>query len=202
MSDPGGEQLAREAIWRRLDEPGAEHFRLWTIPGGARLEGTVVVVEDEVPMRLTYRITTSDWHTHEVRLTFASGDDDRPLHLIVDREQRWAADGKYLPSVNGCLDVDLSLTPATNLLAVHTAGLLDLPLGEPRDVTSTYVLFPQMSIEPLAQRYTRIGDRRFHYLNLDGTFETEIEVDDMGLVVSYPPFWERVPLPTREEMPR
>ena len=186
-------------IWRRIDCPGTEHFRLRSSATGGRLEGTVVVAEDGIPMSLRYEIVVSpEWETRSVRASLASGGFDRELELVADDQQRWSADGEEIPAVAGLFDCDLSLTPATNLLAVRRERLLDLPIGEPREVTSTFVLFPQVTIEPLYQRYTRIAERRFDYVNLDGSFETEIEVDDLGLVVYYPPFWERVSLPRQK----
>ena len=46
-------------------------------------------------------------------------------------------------------------------------------------------------VEPLSQRYERTATRRYHYSAQTG-FETEIEVDDLGLVVRYGDIWERV----------
>jgi hypothetical protein len=92
-------------------------------------------------------------------------------------------------SVAGCLDVDLAFTPATNILPLRR---LELAVGESREVTAAWVRFPDLSVEPLAQRYTRLDERRVRYESRGGAFTAELEVDELGLVVRYPPLWERV----------
>ena len=52
--------------------------------------------------------------------------------------------------------------------------------------------FPELTIEPLPQRYLRLGERRYRYESAGGAFVAEIEVDDLGLVVSYEGGWERI----------
>jgi uncharacterized protein len=46
-------------------------------------------------------------------------------------------------------------------------------------------------VEPLSQRYTRIGKDTYRYESNTG-FSAEITVDDHGLVTSYPGGWERI----------
>ncbi|HEV3077650.1 MAG TPA: putative glycolipid-binding domain-containing protein [Thermoanaerobaculia bacterium] len=94
-----------------------------------------------------------------------------------------------IPAVAGCLDVDLAFTPATNILPLRR---LRLAVGESREMTAAWVRFPELSVEPLAQRYTRLDERRVRYESRGGAFTAELEVDELGLVVSYPPLWERV----------
>jgi uncharacterized protein len=94
-----------------------------------------------------------------------------------------------IPAVAGCLDVDLAFTPATNILPLRRLGLA---VGESRELTAAWVRFPDLSVEPLAQRYTRLDERRMRYESRGGSFTADLEVDELGLVVSYPPLWERV----------
>jgi len=110
------------------------------------------------------------------------------MELAADAEGRWRSGGEELPAVAGCLDVDLSLTPATNTLPLRR---LPLAPGESREVAAAWVLFPSLEVKPLAQTYTRLDAHRLRYESATG-FSTEIEVDDSDLVVRYPPFWERV----------
>ena len=94
-----------------------------------------------------------------------------------------------IPAVAGCLDVDLAFTPATNILPLRRLGLA---VGESREMTAAWVRFPDLSVEPLAQRYTRLDERRVRYESRGGSFTADLEVDELGLVVRYPPLWERV----------
>jgi hypothetical protein len=42
----------------------------------------------------------------------------------------------------------------------------------------------------MQQRYTRLADRR--YLYGSSGFAVELEVDEHGLVIDYPPYWRRL----------
>jgi hypothetical protein len=111
-------------------------------------------------------------------LAGVAGGSPRPLPAAME-----------IPAVAGCLDVDLAFTPATNILPLRRLGLA---VGESREMTAAWVRFPDLSIEPLAQRYTRLDERRVRYESRGGAFTAELEVDELGLVVRYPPLWERV----------
>ena len=59
-------------------------------------------------------------------------------------------------------------------------------------MTAAWVRFPELTVEPLTQCYERTGDRLYRYSSGGGAFTADIEVDELGLVVRYPPLWERV----------
>ena len=80
------------------------------------------------------------------------------------------------------------MTPATNTLPIRR---LALPVGKTEAVTAAWVKFPDLEIQPLAQRYTRLGENRYRYES-DTGFSVEIELDEMGLVTLYPGGWERL----------
>jgi len=181
--------------------PGLEHAQLRTGADGPRLAGTVLLAEAGAPLRLDYEVACSaDWATRRVSMTLAHGHALRGVELVTDALHRWWMDGAELPGVAGCADVDLSLTPSTNTLPLRRLGLLDLALGESRDVRAAWVRFPELGVEALSQRYTRISERGFRYESWSdrrpagsaNAFVADLEVDALGLVVSYPPFWERV----------
>jgi len=201
VSDDATERHVATALWRRLDVPGLEHVQLRMGADGPRLAGTVLVAEADAPLRLDYDIAChADWSTRRVTMTLVHGHALRRVELVADALHRWWMDGAELPSVAGCVDVDLSLTPSTNTLPLRRLGLLDLALGESRDVRAAWVRFPEVRVEALPQRYTRVGERRFRYeswsdsrpAGVANTFVAGLEVDALGLVVSYPPYWERV----------
>ncbi|HSH82775.1 MAG TPA: putative glycolipid-binding domain-containing protein, partial [Herpetosiphonaceae bacterium] len=63
--------------------------------------------------------------------------------------------------------------------------------GAAAPVTAAWVRFPALAIEPLPQRYIRLGPDRYRYES-DTGFVTEIETDDLGLVTRYGGGWERM----------
>lgn len=65
-------------------------------------------------------------------------------------------------------------------------------IGDAVEVTAAWVRFPELTIEPLPQRYTRLADRHYRYESGGGSFVAEIEVDELGLVTEYEGGWRRI----------
>ncbi len=204
-----GARLVRELIWRRIDVPGLEHFQLWDTAAGPRLTGTVILAQDGVPVRLKYAVACApDWTSRGVHVALAQGAGTRHVKLTADAGQRWwrtveevprSGDRALrqppppaeMPEVAGCFDLDLAFTPATNILPLRRLALAP---GASRDLTAVWLRFPGLAVEPLPQRYTLLGERLLRYESRDGSFTADLEVDELGLVVRYPPLWERVAL--------
>jgi hypothetical protein len=55
----------------------------------------------------------------------------------------------------------------------------------------TQLPFPELTVQPLSQRYTRLGKDTYRYASNTG-FSAEIVVDDLGLVTTYHGGWERI----------
>jgi len=87
----------------------------------------------------------------------------------------------------GCVDLDLAFTPATNLIPVRR---LALHVGESAPARAAWLSFPELALEPLDQEYRRTGPSTYRY-GADG-FDSELEVDDAGFIVRYPGRWEAV----------
>ncbi len=183
------EQVQRAVLWRNVNSPGCEYCALSRAGGGWRLEGTVLLADEDRPLEVRYRVECDEgWATRTVEVDTRSGGDRRTLRLRVDDGGRWWRDGEELPAVRGCLDVDLSVTPATNTLPIRRLTLAE---GAAAPVTAAWVRFPALAIEPLPQRYIRLGPDRYRYES-DTGFVTEIETDDLGLVTRYGGGWERM----------
>lgn len=177
-------------LWRRLDQPGLEFFAHAVTAAGPVLEGTVIAMPDDTPLRVDYRIQcTPAWHTRDVAVVMQHGGRRESIELIRDDRLRWHRGGTHLPSLDGCEDIDLSVTPSTNTLPIHR---LALGVGQSADVVAAWIRFPSCDITPLPQRYTRVADRTYRYESRGGEFSAQLEVDAHGIVVDYPPAWERV----------
>ena len=179
----------RTLIWSGLSDPSMEFCTLRQTAGGWQLAGTVVAVQAAQPLRASYAIGCSvDWHTERVDLTVTDSDAERSLSLRPTGDGGWLAGDQLIESVAGCVDVDLGITPATNTLPIRR---LNLAVGESADVVATWVRFPSLVIQPLSQRYTRLSEHCYRYES-DTGFSCVLDVDDDGLVTSYPGSWEVV----------
>ena len=112
-----------------------------------------------------------------VEVILREDDDERRLELDPDSD-KW---------IQGAIDVDLGFTPSTNLLPIRR---LNLQIGESREVRAAWVKFPDLTLEPLDQKYTRLQADKYLYESAGGKFRRELTVDDYGFVLEYPDFWK------------
>jgi uncharacterized protein len=184
----------RALIWRTVDGQSMEHLELiQPVPETIHFNGMVISAQNGKPSRSFYWIqTNAQWFTQQMHVRF----DEAMLELVV-RDGRWYSvrhdlhEHKIieheLPDLQGCIDVDLGLTPATNTLPIRR---LKLEIGQEATITAAWVQFPSLKVVPLQQRYTRLSETSYRYSN-EG-FEALLEVDELGLVVQYEGYWERI----------
>jgi uncharacterized protein len=192
----------RTVLWREIEQPGTHWCELASDGSGWRIGGMVLSAEDGLPLQARYDIRLDEeWATREVQITVRSGPGsaERSLRITVDAEQRWHVQrdpNSGLPQPTddsqpfaGLFDIDLSLSPATNTLPIRRIAPA---IGESVEVTAVWVGFPELAMETLPQRYTRLDERRYRYESNGGAFVANIEVDDLGLVTRYEGLWERI----------
>lgn len=186
----GGSKVSgvHTAMWRRLDRVGHEAARLVHHAPFWQLSGTTVFLLDRI-CRLEYQIVCdAAWRTLHGRVSGWYGEDPVKADLYTDTARRWTLNGHPAPAVAGCVDLDLSFTPATNTIPIRR---LALNQGERAEVRSAWLRFPELTLEPLVQSYSRIAELVYHYESLADGFVADIEVDPAGLVLRYPDLWER-----------
>jgi uncharacterized protein len=196
----------RTVLWQGIQSPGSEWCTLEREPEGWRFRGIVLAEVATVPVLVQYAVAlASDWSTRAVEIVMRSGDASEPreLTLTVAPDQRWqitrvpspnpAMPQDDLQALLGLVDVDLGFSPVTNTLPIRR---LNPAIGEAVAVTAAWVRFPELTIEPLPQRYIRLAERRYRYESAGGAFVAEIEVDDLGLVTAYEGGWQRIAVST------
>jgi hypothetical protein len=177
-------------VWRQLDGSGMEHCRLTDDVLAPSLDGAVVVVDANVPWRLDFRITCDGhWQTRAVSVRAVEGVTDHLLNLAADDQGHWIVNGAARSDLDGCLDVDLGFSPSTNTLPIRRLGL---GVDQTMTIDVAWVEFPSLTVRRASQRYTRLAERRWRFEYLTTGFTADIDVDEHGLVVSYPPLWSRV----------
>lgn len=68
-----------------------------------------------------------------------------------------------------------------------------LQTGQSEEILAVYVQLPGLTVTTDRQRYTCLEPGRlYRYESIDGEFTRDIEVDDQGLVVTYPGLFRRV----------
>jgi hypothetical protein len=175
-------------LWRRLDTPGHESARVFYQADSWNLQGTAVFSHEQLPCRLDYRIVCdSGWHTRQAKVAGWVGERLIEIELTVSSDQRWLLNEKDSPEVAACIDLDLNFSPSTNLLPIRR---LNLAVGQEREVRAAWLRFPNFTLEPLAQLYRRIDGTTYRYESGEGSFVTDLSVNEAGFVIRYPNFWE------------
>ena len=175
-------------LWHDRNTLGAERCILSSLEGGFRLAGTALCPTDGVPLQVAYTVDVdADWHTRQVVVHVDMPHHVADLTLSTDGAGTWWSQDQALPGVAGCLDVDLSITPATNTLPIRR--LRQQP-GEGVDIGVAWVAFPSLTIVRSEQRYEclAVGQYRFR----SGTYTADLVVDAEGLVHDYEGAWRAI----------
>jgi hypothetical protein len=181
----------RTVVWRGLAYPSMEFFNVQQHAGGWLLTGNVVAVIDELPLRVVYEVACNqDWQTQHADLTLVTAAGERRRRLDAPGDGRWLLADQPLGDVDGCVDIDLGISPATNLLPIRR---LNLAVGESAAVVAAWVRFPSLTIQPLSQHYTRLTESSYRYES-DTGFSADLTVDADGIVTTYPGGWEAMTL--------
>lgn len=173
-------------VWRRLDHPGHEFARLFRHGSSWRLEGSAILVHEQLPCHLDYEIVCdTDWRSVKAQVRGVVG--ERSVDCTVEAIRgTWRLNGDTVSEVQGCDDVDLNFSPSTNLLPIRR---LALAIGQSAPVRAAWLRFPSFTLEPLEQTYSRLTELIYRYESAGGRFVAEIAVNEAGLPVRYADLW-------------
>jgi hypothetical protein len=98
--------------------------------------------------------------------------------------------GNNLPSLQGCIDVDIIATPFTNTLPIRRLAWQE---GEQQRISVAWIAVPDLQVLRSPQTYTCITPgKQFRYENVDTSFSANLDIDEDGLVIDYPDMFMRV----------
>ncbi len=184
--------MQREMIWMSDDGIGSEYMILTGDEDGLVADSVVFASRAGEPARVHYVVRCDPgWRMRDVTVSVAQpGHEPRVLRLYSDGAGHWTdADGAALPEFDGCIDIDISATPFTNTLPIRR---LNLKPGQAEPIRVLYIHVPTLETEPWDQRYTGLEPHRVRYESIGSDFMRELEIDDDGLVVTYPGLFRRV----------
>jgi hypothetical protein len=179
----------RTVVWRPLLWRGSDQCTLWRDGSGWHIEGIVLAtLPGAPPAQVSYAIRCApDWTTREATADVRMPAERRFFHVRA-RDGRWTVNGHAQEALRGCVDVDFGFTPATNTLPIRRLALAP---GDSCDLVAAWMRFPEMTVEALPQRYTRLEEDRYRYESGTG-FAAEVLVDEAGLVRDYAGVWQRI----------
>jgi len=192
--------MERNIMWTPWSEPGLEHLHLLQQDGNILADSIIVGVSNRMPFRLHYEITCdSNWNVKKLDLVLLSGN-HKSLKIRADGQGHWSTHtGDPIPSLDGCIDVDISATPFTNTLPIRR---LELRPGQSAELLVAYVLIPEIELMTDKQRYTCLELNAhgglYKYESMESDFEADLPIDSDGLVIDYPGLFKSI---WRSEVP-
>ena len=185
---PTAPSSTKTMIWRRLDQPGHDAARLWETPKDRTLEGTAIFEDAGRACRLDYRVLCdASWRTRSAIVRGWTDHEPFAVAIAANAAREWTINGAVAAAVQGCDDVDLSFTPATNLLPIRRLGLA---VGQKANVRAAWLKFPEVALLPLDQSYTRVDAGQYRYESDNGAFVATLETTPEGFVRRYSGLWE------------
>jgi len=184
--------MTTELLWSTWDDTGYEHVRIdaghpeWTV-----YDSMFVRVDEGTVRRGGYTlICDKAWRTLELRIMAEPAPGSmQALHLLASGDGRWTdADGRPLPELDGCIDVDIQWTPLTNTLPIRRLGLQQ---GHQKEIRVVYVPLPSLELRVAEQRYTGLAPNVARYESLTSDFTADLAIDPEGFVVDYPGLFRR-----------
>lgn len=130
-------------MWRRItDDLSIEQARFVRTETGPEISGLVMIAEEGSPLRVDYRVVCdATWRTREVEVEQTWHGSRQTLRLDHDGAGRWRRDGRDASTLDGCTDVDLSVSPSTTASPINR---LRLPVGGTSEIRAAWVRFPDL----------------------------------------------------------
>lgn len=179
----------KTVLWTSPSLRSTEYFTLTPQTDGFRLNGTINLLLEDQPTQVIYHIDCDlKWITRRVEMQQRRPDGEKRLILTVDNALDWYNDGTPIPWATGRTDIDLSITPSTNMLPIRQHAL---QIGESRAVNCVWVQPPALTLSILRQLYTRIDARHYDYAAPSLNFKAVLSVDEDAVIVKYGDLWDQ-----------
>ncbi len=175
-----------EVLWRQLVEAGSEHLVL-NMDDGIHADSLSVGEIDSTAYRIHYQLDCdARWNVQRLQIEDLLA--NHTVTLVRGKDNRWSDDENHaLEALDGCVDVDIMITPFTNTLPIQR---LKLKTGQSREISVVYIGLPGLIVSKFEQRYTCLAKSPegsvYRYESLKSGFTAELKVDVDGLVVDYP----------------
>lgn len=153
------------------------------------IKSSIIGFYKSIIYKLDYQITTNHlWETKSFMTKSQLNDVTQTTDYHSDGKGNWFVNGQHIEKFNGCIDIDISLTPFTNTLPINR---LKLSEKTNKHIQVLYVDILGQETNSVRQKYTRLSPNEYKYENVPNDFEFIVTVDELGLVVKYPELYER-----------
>ena len=156
-------------LWTGREYHSLENCLINTTDWGSEINSTIIGHYQEKIYRVEYYIKTNTaWETILVELHARHSNRQQDYVFMGDGKGNWMVNGKHAIAFEGCIDVDIPLTPFTNTLPINR---LRLSTNEERQTKAIYFDVLENQIRIVMQKYVCLSKTRFHYENVPNDFE-------------------------------
>ena len=171
-------------LWQGRQNDSREHCLINRNDSGYKIDSVIIGKQHDIIYRVEYTLLLNSlWETLSFRISSIHNSVVQLLEYTSDGKGKWFDNGEAVPRLEGCLDLDLPLTPLTNSLAVNRLGLQE---GEEKSAHVVYVDLFAEKVSPVNQKYRRLSASEYNYQNVPNDFEAVITMDEFGFVKDYP----------------
>jgi uncharacterized protein len=147
--------------------------------------------QDGVLACLAYEVDCDGkWRTREGLVQGWVGAHRLDLRIKRAPDGTWTLNGQVVPQLDGCVDLDIGFTPATNLLQLRRVAL---QVGQTADVPVAWLDVSVGILDRLQQRYERRTEELYWYEAPRFDYFALLQVSVVGFVEKYPNLWEAEP---------
>ncbi|MGN8055392.1 putative glycolipid-binding domain-containing protein [Pedobacter sp. 22163] len=175
--------MERKIRWEGLEYKSLENCTLTETDNGVAITSIITGQVNNQAIKISYKILTDTlWATYFVEINVISGRNEKTL-LLEKKGAYWLVNNTIDHRFDGCVDIDISLTPFTNTLPIRRL-VFNGQLSNRIEVI--YIDIIADMIIPVRQYYTKISDSVYLYEDEKSTFKAELKTDSYGLVIEYP----------------
>lgn len=181
--------MQKNILWTGIEYHSLENCILTITNKGSEINSSIIGTYANELYKIEYRIRTNQyWETAFFEVKSQLYNTVANIDFRKEGKESWSVNGQPDEKFNGCIDIDISLTPFTNTLPINR---LKLSEKEGEQIKVLYVDVLGQKIMPVLQKYTRLSPTDYKYENVPNDFESVISVDNLGLVVKYPGLFKR-----------
>jgi len=178
--------MNQSVIWKQQMGNGMEYCT-FTYEPVTSIQGTVIMKQDDENWYIQYKVDSDlNGVTQDVNLMFQNGDGERIVQINRHEDGQWFLNGHLLPACAGLSFIDIGVTPATNSLPIRA---FQLKAGESRVFSAAWVRFPQLTVQPLHQKYERLDEFTYRYSSIESGYTALLQMDANGIVTDYVGEW-------------
>jgi hypothetical protein len=181
--------MIRNIIWKGLDDESMEFCRV-DFRESIIVTSSIVGCSDDIPFSVDYELKMSgDWVISNFIINAHLGNVEHSFNLNHNGHGNWFSNGQEWKHLEGCLDIDISLTPFTNSLPINR---IKSGMDEKTGIEVVYIDVLNFNISKELQYYQFLENNKYNYSNSDGSFTADIVVGEFNLVKHYPGLFERL----------